>query len=155
MPLDPKNYRTWTAFSDHPIFGNERASVAKWSHDASRYCELKGYGAWMPEGYVHVEPPPALEIQLTAAKQDIEELSACCQALEGAFGRITHELIILDDFTVYVWAAGDEFSIDFYPNLLEPGYRFLVFFEKPNQLDEVRCKSYADVVTAVRKTLSK
>lgn len=155
MVLDPKDYRTWTAFADHPIFGKERASITEWSHDASRYCELKDYGVWMPECYIHIEPPPALEYQLDAAKQGIEGLSSCCHALETAFGSITHELIILDDFTVYVWVAGDGFALDIYPNsLLQPDCRFLVFLDRPIQLDEVQCESISGVVATVHNVLT-
>ena len=154
MLLDPKDYRTWTVFADHPIFDKERDSIEEWSHDASRYSELKNYGVWMPECYIHITPSPSLDIQSALAKQDIEELASCLLALEQAFGSITYELVILDDFTVYVWVAGNGFALEIYPNnLMEPNYRFLMFIEHPVLVDEVQCRSIADVVANVRNAL--
>ena len=112
MALDPTDFTTWTAFGDHPIFSTEKSNITAWSLDPSRYCELNYYGQFMPDCYVHVDPAPPVEEQLETASRDIANLALVCAEIEHAYGKIKYELVILDDFTVYVWVQHPRFSID-------------------------------------------
>ena len=116
MTLDPTDYTTWTAFSAHPIFGDSKARITEWSHDPSCYSDLDDYGQFIPEHYVHVDPAPPVREQLQAADRDIANLASTCAQIEQTFGPIKYEMVILDDFTIYVWVRHARFVVEIYPN---------------------------------------
>jgi hypothetical protein len=135
MRLDPTNYRTWSAFEDHPIFGPSKSSIKTWSHDPSRYCNLEAYGRFWPEHYVHIDPAPPLEYQERIAQRDIANLADACQQIESRFGDIRYELVILDDLTAYVWLSHERFLIEVFPGLPKEGPILKMFVDVPD-IDE-------------------
>lgn len=63
------------------------------------------------------------------------------------FGRLDHELFILDDLTVYVRAEVGSLALEFYPvHFDESGAILLLFVESPIEVDELTFTSIADVV---------
>jgi hypothetical protein len=155
MPLNPTNHTTWTAFSDHPIFGPTKWNINDWSLDPARYCALDSYGQFMFEHYIHtVHTPPSVEQRLIAAR-DITNLASTCAQIEQAFGQIKYELVILDDFTVYVWVQHPRFSVEIYPNNFptEIGILKLFIDAPPTLAEEHQCKTAGDVIEALRQTI--
>lgn len=155
MPFDPTDHSTWTTFSDHPIFGETKSVIAEWSLDPSQYCDLGNYGHFMPEWYVHFDPPPSKEEQLRIANRDILNLSSVCAALKKAFGRIEYELVILDDFTVYVWVKNPDFTVEIYPNHDSERKGIVQLFAETlnDVIEEYYCATANDVVARLQTAI--
>jgi hypothetical protein len=154
MALDPTDHTTWTAFGDHPIFADTKSRIAEWSHDPSCYCEPDSYGQFMPHYYVHVDPAPPIHEQLQIAERDIKNLASVCSQVENAFGPIKYELVILDDFTVYVWVQHPRFSIDIYPNNFSDETAIIkLIVESPGVESEYECQTVMDVIATLRRTV--
>jgi hypothetical protein len=155
MTLDPTDYTTWTAFGDHPIFGDTKSRIADWSHDPSCYCEPDSYGQFMPECYVHIDPAPPIISQQKAAESDIYNLAATCAEIEKSFGQINYELVVLNDFTTYVWIQHAQFAIELYPNNF-PGKKYILkmFIDSPDvDESEYDCQTVTEVVKALRQAI--
>ena len=152
MAFDPTDYKTWTSFSDHPIFGETKHAIDQWSHDPSRYDDLNSYTQFLPQWYVHVDPAPPESEQLKAARRDIAQLCETCTAIESAFSPIRYELVVLDDFTVYLWIEHERFHIELYPNSYgRESFPIRLFIESPSALeDEFECAASLDVVEILR-----
>ncbi|MCO6045204.1 hypothetical protein NG895_14930 [Aeoliella sp. ICT_H6.2] len=136
MSLDPKNYRTWDRLDLHPVFGPDRSNIASWSYDPSQYSSLTGYGVFLPEWYVHVDPAPPVHVQIATAKRDLENLASACREIEKAFADIRYELVVLDDFTTYVWVRHARFEIELYPGLFGEETVLKMFVERPRLKEE-------------------
>ena len=115
--MNPRDYRTWTSFADHPVFSDRRNSIADWSSDPEAY-DLSRYFPrhFDPDWYVHVDPKLPTDVQAAHAARDIRNLSDFCAALVRRFGPFDHELFILDDFTVYVRISHSQFTLDLSPH---------------------------------------
>jgi len=146
MKFDPTNWQTWSRYEDHPVFGPEKFQITDWSQDPSQYSDLSTYSRFLPEHYVHLDPPPALESQQKIAIRDIKNLSMSCEQLIGRYGSTTHEMVILDDFTVFVWMKNEHFSLSIYPLQLENEYQLMLFAESPLDMDEIRCRNVNELV---------
>lgn len=154
MVLNPTDYTTWTDFADHPIFGEAKSDINDWSLDPSRYCEGKYYGQFIPEWYVHVDPAPPVDEQRELAHRDIANLASVCAYTEQVFGHLKYELVILDDFTVYVWVRHSRFSIDVYPNNYPCETAIIkMLIDSPGVESEHDCQTVMDVVTTLRRLI--
>ncbi|PHS18755.1 MAG: hypothetical protein COA78_01860 [Blastopirellula sp.] len=130
--MNPRNYKTWTKFDDHPIFTDKKYSVSDWSSDPAMYDRPESYSTFLVDWYVHIDPQLPTEHQAKFAKRDIENLIESCAAIEREFGKTKHELFILDDFTVYVSIASSCFKIELYPdNLSDEGHILGLFIDSP------------------------
>lgn len=157
MTFNPTNYTTWNAFGDHPIFGLTKSNITDWSLDPSRYCELKYYGQFMPNCYVHIDPVLPVDEQLKIASHDITNLALACAQIEQTFGQIKYELVILNDFTVYVWIQHQRFSIEIYPNNFpdEDGI-MTVFIDLPNvNASEHTCGTVATLTKVLHDAIDR
>jgi hypothetical protein len=115
--MNPRDYRTWTSFADHPVFSDRRDSIADWSSDPEAYHISRYFPRrFDPEWYVHVDPKLPTELQAAHAARDIRNLADFCDALDRKFGSFGHELFILDDYTVYVRVNHSEFTLDLSPH---------------------------------------
>ena len=85
MTFDPTDWQTWTRYEHHPIFGIEKSNISNWSHDPSQYCDLNNYSQFMPEWYVHVDPPLPTESQKVMAARDIANLATSCKRIIERF----------------------------------------------------------------------
>lgn len=132
MSLDPANFRTWTAFEDHPIFGPDKSKIQSWSNDASQYSDLDSYGRFLPGYYVHIDPAPSVDVQQRTARRDIENLASACDQIEKTFGAICYELVVLDDLTVFVWIRHKQFSVEVYPCFPDEDAILRMFVDMPN-----------------------
>ncbi len=142
MTLDPTNHRTWIAFEDHPIFSPEKSNIEAWSHDSTRYCDLDDYGRFWPDHYVHIDPPPSVDAQKRIAKRDIANLASACERIETAFGHVRYELVVLDDFTAYVWISHARFTIEIYPDFPDENTIIKMFIDTPDmRASEHSCRS--------------
>jgi|GEM_PF-2628454 len=147
MSLDPKNYMTWNAFQDHPIFGHDKSNIEAWSHDPDRYGDLNYYGRFWPEHYVHIDPAPPLDYQKQIAERDIANLRLVCQQIESAFGRIRYELVVIDDFTAYVWISCPRFFIQVYPCFPDKELVLKLYIDRPDiGVAEYDCESVSILV---------
>jgi hypothetical protein len=154
MMLDPTNYRTWNDFKDHPIFSSSKSAIEKWSHDSSRYCELNTYNHFWPDYYVHVDPQPPIEYQVQVAQRDIFNLATVCNEIENRFGVIIYELVILDDFTAYVWISHRNFAIEIYPTMPDDDGILKLFIDRPEiHSSEHSCSSAHILVETLAELL--
>ena len=155
MALDPTDYKTWTALGDHPIFGDSKFRIEEWSHDPSCYCELDSYKEFNLDWYVPVDPAPPADQQLEIANRDIAYLRSTCSQIERLYGTIKHEMVILDDYTVYVWARTAQFSIEIYSiNFLDDDVVLRLFIDRPDVAEcEHECRSVEDLINALQQTL--
>jgi hypothetical protein len=129
--MNPRDYKTWTTFADHPIFSDRKHIVAEWSSDPSVYGDLKDYSTFKVDWYVHQDGLPT-EVHASFAARDIRILVESCAAIEREFGDIQHEVFILDDFTVYVRIVSSQFDIELYPdNLSDEGHVLGLFIDSP------------------------
>ncbi len=110
----------------------------------------------MPEYYIHVDPAPPIDQQLKIAERDIRNLAFTCAEIERRFGEITYELVILDDFTVYVWVRHSQFAIELYPNNLGDGNHILkMFIDSPDvEASERDCQTVTEVIESLRQIIS-
>ena len=157
MPLDPTNYATWTTFGDHPIFGDTKCRIDDWSHDPSLYSELDAYGQFLREWYVHVDPAPPTHEQVQIAEYDIKILASVCAEIEHVFGAIIYELVILDDFTVYIWVEHPRFSVNVWPACCrnrEDTELFVVINESPDLESEHYCQTVKEVISTLYRAIS-
>ncbi len=149
MTFKPTDWRTWNRLDDHPIFGQEKSLIAKWSNDPSQYCELNTYSRFMPEWYIHVDPQPPVAVQRAIATRDITNLADACKSIVERYGNSAHEIVVLDDFTVFVWLKNNRFSITIYPLQLDEEYKLMLFAESPVKINELRCKDVNDLVDSI------
>lgn len=156
MTLDPTDYTTWTTFSDHPIFGDTKFRITEWSHDPSRYCELLSYGHFMPECYVHILPTLPVEEQQRIADRDIRIFANACAEIERIFGEVIYELVILDDFTAYLWVKHSRFEIELYTGKdIRSDHIITMFIDSPDVDDsECACRSTTELVTRLQGALT-
>ncbi|QDU54125.1 hypothetical protein [Aeoliella mucimassa] len=131
MSLDPKNYRTWKSLGEHPVFGPLKTNIESWSHDASQYGDLSNYRGFLPEWYVHLDPAPPVTVQIATAERDLQNLASVCCGIERAFGDICYELVVCDDFTVFVWVRHTMFGIELYPGLFGEATLLRMFVDHP------------------------
>ncbi len=146
MTFDPNDFRTWTQFDDHPIFGQHKANIAEWSLDASQYCKLSAYSTFMPEWYVHTDRPLPVAEQRAIASRDLINLANACRRIIETYGPTSHEVVILDDFTVYVWLKNERFHIEFYPMMPTDCGILLLFIESPVSVDELPCSTIDELI---------
>ena len=100
----------------------------------------------MPEWYVHVDPAPPESEQRAIAARDLANLQgACCRIIE-TYGPTIHELVILDDFTVFAWLKNPRFDITIYPKLGVDNYRLMLCIESPVSADELRCDTINELI---------
>ncbi len=146
--MNPRDYKTWASFAHHPIFSDRAHSVADWSSDPTVYDDGRTLPAvFDPDWYVHQEPRLPTDVQAECAAQDIRHLADVCAALEERFGKLSHELFILDDLTVYIHVSVDSLTLDIYPmHLDESGNILMLFVASPIQADELAFTSVTDVV---------
>jgi hypothetical protein len=152
--MNPRDYKTWTSFGDHPIFSDRKHAVAEWSSDPTMY---EGIGSTsMVDWYVHRDPALPTDIQAEYARRDIRNLIDSCTAIEREFGAIQYELFILDDFTVYVSIASSRFEIELYPdNLSDEGPVLGLFIDSPFTEDsEHHLSDVAELVPTLLAVLS-
>ena len=155
MTFDPTDWQTWTRNDDHPIFGDDKSRIANWSHDPSQYCDLNNYSKFMPEWYVHLDPPPSTESQQAIATHDIANLATSCKQIIERYGDTSHEIVILDDFTVFVWMNNEHFSLRIYPLKLDGEYKLMLFAEPPLEIDELRCRNVNDLVQSLAREIGR
>lgn len=146
--MNPRDYKTWTSFADHPIFSERRHSVADWSLDPTVYDDLTHFpSVFDPDWYVHQDPKLPTDVQVACAARDICNLADTCAALEQRFGQLSHELFVLDDLTVYVHVTTDSLTLDIYPKHLgDSGQILMLFVQFPIEADDLGFESVADVV---------
>lgn len=103
---------------------------------------------------MHVEPAPRVEYQQQIAQRDIANLASACEQIETAFGKIRYELIILDDFTSYVWISHQQFLIEVYPSFPYEKTILKMFVYNPD-IDEVEhdCPSVPILVETMSQML--
>ena len=109
----------------------------------------------MPECYVHVDPSPSVETQRAIATLDIGNLADACQQIIARYGTTSHEIVILDDFTVFVWLKNNRFSITIYPLQLDAEYKLMLFAETPLDIDELRCKNVSELVESLDREIGR
>ena len=103
----------------------------------------------MPEWYVHVDPRPSTESQRENAAQDIVNLAESCERIIKLYGDTSHEMVILDDFTVFVWLKNERFSLEIYPLQLDGQYKLMLFAKPPLDIDELRCHNVDERVQSL------
>ena len=146
--MNPRDYRTWTSFADHPIFSPRATSYADWSSAPEVYSDRRDLPAeYNPDWYVHIDPCYPTDVQAECAANDLRNLAAVCDSLAQRFGDLSHELFILDDLTVYVYVAVGDLVMDIYPvHFDDAGTILMLFVESPVEHDELTFTSIADVV---------
>ena len=146
--MNPRDYRTWTSFADHPIFSPLATSYADWSSDPDVYADRRNLPAvFNADWYVHIDPPYPTDVQAECAANDLRNLAAVCDSVTQRFGPLSHELFILDDLTVYVHVVADDLVLDIYPvHFDDSGTIVMLFVESPVEHDELTFTSIADVV---------
>ena len=107
----------------------------------------------MPEWYVHVDPPPPVAEQQEIATRDIGNLQDACRRIIETYGPTSHELVILDDLTVFVWLKNPRFQIVVYPMLGLEDYMLMLFIESPVSVEELRCDSIRDLLNHLRTNI--
>ena len=100
----------------------------------------------MPEWYVPMEPRLPPDIQLSIAQRDLVNLRTACEHITKTFRETTYELVILDDFTVFVWLKNQGFRISLYPSQGVHGKMFTLFIESPITADELPCGSTSELM---------
>ncbi len=153
--MNPRDYRTWKSLGDHPIFSPRAHEFAKWSSDPEVYEDCTHLPwEYNPDWYVHIDPRFPVEVQAETALRDLKNLAATCDALSQRFGKLNHEIFILDDLTVYVHVSADEITLDFYPVHFDENNVILMFFiESPIEVDELTFTCISDVVPELNKLL--
>jgi hypothetical protein len=155
LSMNPRDYKTWTSFADHPIFSDRKHGVTAWSSDPSRYDDLKNYAVFNPDWYVHRDPRLSTDVQAACAARDIRNLAETCAALEQRFGKLDHELFVLDDLTVYVHVIAQSLMLDVYPQKLDDSGRILMLFvSSPVEADELGFDSVSDVVPKLESLIA-
>jgi len=109
----------------------------------------------MPECYVHVDPAPSTEAQRAIATRDIVNLADACQKIIELYGPTAHEIVVLDDFTVFVWLKNVRFSITIYPLQLDGDYKLMLFADSPVEIDEFRCKTVDELVESITRRIGR
>jgi len=109
----------------------------------------------MPEWYVHVDPPPPTESQQAIAAYDIANLATSCKQIIERYGDTSHEIVILDDFTVFVWLKNEYFSLKIYPLQLDGEYKLMLFAESPIEIDELRCQNVSELVQSLAREIGR
>jgi hypothetical protein len=153
--MDPRDFRTWTSLADHPIFSSRAAAFADWSSDPDVYSDYQILPAvFKPEWYVHVDPPYPVDVQQAVAEKDLRNLAAVCAALSRNYSRFTHELFILDDFTVYVRLGTEKFDADIYPvHFDDSGVILQLFINSPLEIDELKFTAVSEIVPTLDSLL--
>ena len=100
--MNPCDYSTWTSFALHPIFSDARSAINEWSHFPQEYSDLGSYSCFMPEWYVHIDPPYPMDVQESVAEADIKSLQTATAKVCALQLLMRYELIVLDDYTVFV-----------------------------------------------------
>lgn len=155
MSFDPRNYPTWDRLESHPVFGLDKPNIESWSHDPSQYSNLASYGVFLPEWYVHLDPAPSKHDQTATAKRDLANLASACRQIENRFGSFRYELVVLDDFTTYVWVRHESFDIDLFPGTYGEEDRLIMFVDRPcSQENEFRFRSAFQLVETLSQRLS-
>ena len=154
--MNPRDYRTWTSFADHPVFSSRATSYAIWSSDPHVYSDRNDLPAtYNSDWYVHIDPPYPSDVQAECAANDLRNLAAACDVISQRFGNIAHELFILDDLTVYVHVVAGRLVLDIYPvHFDDAGTILMLFVESPMEIDELTFTSIADVVPKLDAILS-
>ncbi|MDB2687683.1 hypothetical protein N9Y42_10775 [Mariniblastus sp.] len=147
MAMLPTDYRTWTALADHPIFGPAKSLITDWSADPSQYCDLTSYSDFMPECYVHVDPAPPESEQRAIATRDLANLRDACRQITEFYGPSIHELVILNDFTVFIWLKNHRFHITVYPMLGLENHMLMLFIESPVSIEELPCDTIEELLS--------
>lgn len=152
--MDPRSYKTWTSFADHPVFSDRRESLSDWSSDPSAYDLSDRFPRQFdPEWYVHVDPRLSTEVQAAHAARDIRNLAEFCAALERAFGPFDHELFVLDDFTVYVRVIHPTFTFDLSPHDYGDTSEILTLYVESPFEDELVVDTIEDGVSLLQSRL--
>ena len=108
----------------------------------------------MPGYYVHVDPAPPIDRQLQIAERDLRNLTSACAEIERTFGQIKYEMVILDDFTVYVWVRDARFSVELYNSFPDEDYLFKMYIDSPEvEASERDCQTIAELVEILRQTI--
>ena len=145
--MNPCDYKTWKLLADHPIFSDRKYAVAEWSSDPSVYENLDSYSVFDPDWYVHVDPRLPTKVQAACAASDTRNLALACKMLEQRFGKLTHELFVLDDLTVYVNIRAGTLTLDMYPvNCDDSGHILMLFVQSPVEADELVFDAVDDIV---------
>lgn len=140
--MNPRDYRTWTSFADHPVYSEQRNKIEEWSSDPSAY-DLSEYfpREFDPNWYLHQAPNLPSDIQAAHAARDILNLCKFCAAFEYRFGAFEHELFILDDCTVYVRITHPTFRLELMPHDFGDRDEILTLYVESPFDDELMVKS--------------
>jgi hypothetical protein len=69
----------------------------------------------MPEWYVHIDPPYPLDVQESVAEADIKSLQTATAKVCTLQPSLRYEVIVLDDFTVFVLFDSPHLRFSVYP----------------------------------------
>ncbi len=156
MLFDPTDYKTWTRFNDHPIFGEAKHRISEWSHDPSLYDDLDSYGQFNADWYVHIDPRLPTEEQQRIADHDIKNFANATLLIEKNFGFIRYELAILDDLTVYIEIEHKLFLVEIYSSHFSDNNAILfLYIESPDVPEgEHHCQSVTEMIEIISTAIS-
>ena len=138
MQFDPTNWQTWDQIANHPIFTERKTQIHEWSYDPTKYSPLADYSGSISDHYLPFDPPQPKIVNDAAALLDITNLADVCRLIKEIYGIIAYEIVVLDDFTVYVWVKHDLIEIEVYPVHFDNDYKLLLFAKKPVEIEEER-----------------
>ncbi len=154
MMLSPTDFKTWKRLDDHPIFGAGKANISDWSHDPDQYGRLENFGQFKPEWYAHVDPELPVEQQRQIATQNLRNLADACDKVIETYGDVTYELVVLDDFTVFVWLKNETISISIYPLQFDDEFKLMLFLDAPVLAEEIRCRDSEHLVHSIKREIA-
>ena len=154
MTLDPTNWQTWHRLDDHPIFGPRKSQISEWSNDPSQYDDIGNYSTFKPEWYAHVDPNLSIEQQREIVANDMRNLAESCCGLIERYGSVLHELVVLDDFTIFARIMNDSFSIAIYPIQFDADCNLMLFIDSPVVVEEIRCSNPTHLTETVTREIA-
>ncbi len=98
----------------------------------------------MLEWYVHIDPPYPLDVQESVAEADIKSLQIATAKICALQLSLRYELIVLDDFTVFVLFDSPHLRFSVQPLHFDDRGKYFVGVDRPANLDDERCFSSAD-----------
>ena len=115
---------------------------------------LQTFGQLKPEWYAHVDPKLPVEQQCQIVKQDLRILADACEKVIKTFGEASYELVVLDDFTIFVWLKSEMISISIYPLQFDEEFKLMPFVDDPVLAEEIRSRDSEHLVNNVKRAIA-
>ena len=150
--FDPRDCKTWTSITKHPVFTNRKKEIATWSHFPTEYRCLDNYTEFDYAVYCDGYDLDEME-QRVATSRDVHLLKTGCREIETKCPDCKYELFVADDCTLSVILRNDRVDCYFLPSMPDQPPYFVLNIDAPIE-GACTCRDVNSLIEAIKSAIA-